>query len=687
MQWPLVATIALAVSAAGRAGDGDGHKAFVAPFLEAHCVRCHAGDKAKGDVDLAKLSADVGAGSAAWAEVLRQLRNGEMPPEKEPRPDAEATARVALWIEAGLTRAGKGTARPQPQYGNEVPHGPLFDPANAGLPASTPARYWRLSPFAYKQFMAKQHPAGNNLVSPFNLLPGNGFKDYALPLTVDEPVAALLWLNAEALVNARFKADPKTGKPGGQKYKEIVEAFDETLPLGDAKLAKIVTEEFRRVLGRAPTPDELARWAGQLTRNVAAAGERGVGVRMTLAALYLHPEAVYRKEVGEGPADAHGRRMLSPRELSHALAHALGDKGPDAGLAAASEAGRLSTREDAARELTRLFDDPKFEKPRVMRFFHEYFGYRDAVNVFKTDAPQGTHDASWSVADTDMLVADLLARDKNVLLELLTTREVYLTTEPFFNKNSKAHYVYNFPGPQPHTATAKGERRSLAVTPAGQRAGVLTQPSWLLAHSTNFDNHAIARGHWVRERLLGGTIPEIPLNVDAKLPDDKDKTLRQRMHVTRAEYCLKCHRKMDPLGLPFEMYSHFGRFRETETVLDPTAPPPAKNRKPATREVPVDAGGGIEGSGDPALDGPVKDAVEMMHKLAASPRVEQVFVRHAFRYWMGRNETPSDAGTLQAAHKAYKASGGSFRALVVSLVTSDSFLYRTGDPPPPPLPK
>gem|GEM_PF-6057835 len=30
-----------------------------------------------------------------------------------------------------------------------------------------------------------------------------------------------------------------------------------------------------------------------------------------------------------------------------------------------------------------------------------------------------------------------------------------------------------------------------------------------------------------------------------------------------------------------------------------------------------------------------------------SERVEQVFVRHVFRYWMGRNETIEDAPVLQ----------------------------------------
>ena len=94
---------------------------------------------------------------------------------------------------------------------------------------------------------------------------------------------------------------------------------------------------------------------------------------------------------------------------------------------------------------------------------------------------------------------------------------------------------------------------------------------------------------------------------------------------------------------------------------------------------PVDATGEIIDSGDPALDGPVTNAIEMIRKLAESERVEQVFVRHAFRFWMGRNETLNDAPVLQAAHKAYRDNGGSMKALIISLVTSDAFLYRKVD--------
>jgi hypothetical protein len=68
--------------------------------------------------------------------------------------------------------------------------------------------------------------------------------------------------------------------------------------------------------------------------------------------------------------------------------------------------------------------------------------------------------------------------------------------------------------------------------------------------------------------------------------------------------------------------------------------------------------------------------MEMIQRLARSERVKEVFVRHAFRFWMGRNETINDAPILQAAYRAYRDNNGSMKALVAALVTSDAFLFR-----------
>lgn len=217
--------------------------------------------------------------------------------------------------------------------------------------------------------------------------------------------------------------------------------------------------------------------------------------------------------------------------------------------------------------------------------------------------------------------------------------------------------------------------------PKSERAGILTQPAWLVAFSTSDDNHAILRGKWIRERLLGGVVPDIPITVDAQLPNKPEHTLRQRMKVTEENYCWQCHRLMNPVGLPFEQFDHYGRYREQELVLDPEATAKnvdkkGKTKGPVQRGVAVDASGRVDlvGEGKPKAE--VKNALEMVRHLASSPYVEQVFVRHAFRYWMGRNETLGDGRSLQEVYRAYRENGGSMKALLIALLSSDSFLYR-----------
>ena len=219
--------------------------------------------------------------------------------------------------------------------------------------------------------------------------------------------------------------------------------------------------------------------------------------------------------------------------------------------------------------------------------------------------------------------------------------------------------------------------------PREQRAGLLTHPAWLAAYSLNEDNDPIHRGIWVYKRLLAGVLGDVPPDVDASVPIDPHKTLRERMEPLRAAQCWKCHRKMNPLGEPFEMFDDWGRYREVSYFdedgkiymrRDGQFDRKLKEGKLTTRT--VNTTGEIAFSGDPKVDGKVEDAVEMMHRLGRSDRARQSFIRHLFRYFMGRNEMLSDSKTLIEAEKAYLDNGGSFKALVVAILSSDSFLYR-----------
>jgi hypothetical protein len=222
------------------------------------------------------------------------------------------------------------------------------------------------------------------------------------------------------------------------------------------------------------------------------------------------------------------------------------------------------------------------------------------------------------------------------------------------------------------------------------RKGILTHPAWLIAHSQNLETDPIHRGKWVQEKLLAGTIPDVPITVDAVIDPDHAKTMRQRMEIkTGAEACWRCHQKMDPLGFPFEIYDDFGRFRTEENLEHPEnlikkAP---DHRAPLTeliygaklsvyKTLPINPKGVLDGTGDPKLDGDVDDAFDLIDRLAKSDKARQSIIRHAFRFFMGRNETLSDSKTLIDAEKAYLENEGSFDEVIVSLLTSDSFIYR-----------
>ena len=212
------------------------------------------------------------------------------------------------------------------------------------------------------------------------------------------------------------------------------------------------------------------------------------------------------------------------------------------------------------------------------------------------------------------------------------------------------------------------------------RKGILTHPAWLIAHSHNAETDPVKRGRWIREKLLAGRVPDVPITVDAKVPEDPHKTLRERFDdVTQKQECWRCHQHMNPLGYPFEIFDDFGRYRQKENLEHPEniiAKPTSKYGSNTYKTKQVNAQGVLSGTENSSLDGNVNNALEMIDRLAKSTRVRQSIIRHAFRFYMGRNEMLSDSQTLIDADKAYVDSGGSFKAVIVSLLTSDSFIYR-----------
>ena len=61
----------------------------VAAFLDQHCVECHDADVKKGGLDLTSLTFDRLDSSTlkSWQHIFERVRDGEMPPNKQPQPE------------------------------------------------------------------------------------------------------------------------------------------------------------------------------------------------------------------------------------------------------------------------------------------------------------------------------------------------------------------------------------------------------------------------------------------------------------------------------------------------------------------------------------------------------------------------------------------------------------------------
>lgn len=802
-------------------------------IVESACLDCHSGESAEAAVRFDQFETLT---HAARIDLLNraqdQLFFHLMPPEDAEPPTAEEHERLTNWLRRELQARNASKLDEklrEPSYGNYVDHESLFDGSITEEPF-TPARRWLVSPQIFhdrvnavfklegRARQAKFYGVTNPIV-----LPDHSGVRYYDTATLDGGHLLVMLNNAQWIADKQLVAALHHGEdrrkmefanpkdrwlPSYSPEPFIAIVQKESLPT-DGEMIAAIHSQFECVLQREASDAELDAYL-QLLKSSISLGGNAQGLRQMLISVLLKSEFLYRLEFGAGEPDEYGRRKLSPREAAYAIAYAIDDRIPDEQLFQAARDGRLSSKEDYRREVTRLLDDEqsfygeadpslsgiaihgsKVTHPKINRFFREFFGYSNSMKLFKDVARSGgffdnlergySGTAGSVTGEADLIVDSILRDDQDVFATLLTTNEYFVlrtksdeegrklieqwryayeglretdwkdNTEQALLENFEEHkelfkilriedlredrrrvhlrdykrfmtffentfgkgitpvtYPWFFHGGQkyrhseiynlPHVTGAgplhydgvysRGEYADIETWnyPIEQpfqiahRKGILTHPAWLLAHSQNTATDPVRRGRWIREKLLAGRVPDVPITVDAQIPEDPHSTLRERLDsVTVKQACWKCHQHMNPLGLTFEIFDDFGRYRTEESLEHPANLIRDGDGKSVIDEYktkPVDASGFLSGTGNPALDGDVQDAFDLIDRLAKSDRVRQSIIRHAFRYFLGRNEMLSDSQTLIEADQAYLESGGSFRAVIVSLLTSDSFMYR-----------
>jgi hypothetical protein len=406
----------------------------------------------------------------------------------------------------------------------------------------------------------------------------------------------------------------------------------------------------KRAFRRPLTPEEVDRYQQVYQAGRGASGDLASGVTLVIAAMLQSPNFLYLPEIGDSAAKEKDGVPLDGYEVASRLSYFLLGSMPDEELFAAADARALRTPEQIGAQARRLLKSPR-ARDAIVSFFTQWLEVTELGSIDK-DAmlfPEFTPALRTAMRDEIGAFADHVLRTGDGRLQTLLTSSLSFPSAPLLP-------IYGLPARQ-----GMGQVADVPVElPRAQRSGLLTLAGVMSVYAHPDQTGPVGRGFMVSEKLLCITPPPAPDNVNTMLPKpDANVTTRERLEQHRVDpACSSCHALMDPYGLTFENYDAIGRYRTTDgrKAVDATA------------------------TGLPEI-GDVKDALELMAKLAASPVVRSCLTKQWFRYAFGRSEVASDEGTLATALAAFAGADHAMPDLLVGLATSRGFRFRTAVTP------
>jgi hypothetical protein len=402
----------------------------------------------------------------------------------------------------------------------------------------------------------------------------------------------------------------------------------------DTVIAELGPRAYRRPL----SDEERARMRG-LYDTVRTAGAETALVAV-LEFVLQAPAHLYRSERGDGTVGEGNVLPLTDHEIASRLSYFFWNTMPDEELFGLAAEGELRAVDRIEAEALRLSNDD-----RVMEAIHAF--HRDWLRLFRIRdlTPGGELTAPLHEAllrESDMFVDEVFLRGDGTFATLMTTDRFPIDAA------LASHYGVAAPATD--------------WTPVSipNRRGLLTTASTMTAMGRdNGKNTTVMRGVFILGDVLCVGIPPFPDNVDVAgtLASATDtRTARGRLAPTLSNsMCTGCHTQINPHGYALERYDSFGRYREVENGA------------------PIDASGTLA-AGD--ARGDFADSTEYVAVVAGSEQAQRCYVRHWYRFAMGRRETAEDECAIEQLSSAFIAGGGQVRELMVSLATSDAFRTR-----------
>ncbi|MSU85775.1 MAG: DUF1592 domain-containing protein [Pedosphaera sp.] len=370
-------------------------------------------------------------------------------------------------------------------------------------------------------------------------------------------------------------------------------------------------------------------------------------VKRSVLAVMTSPRFLYPES--EGRQDSH--------TAAARLALVLWDSLPDETLRKAANRGEVSTPDQIRAQARRMIQNPR-AKAKLRRFFDHWLDAEAADDIAKDPKSYPGFDAE--------MVQDLRTSlnhfvDSVVWSDASDYRQLLLSDELYLNAPLHRYYGVESLG-NTNRGSSGGATNTLddAFVPVRfnpeQRAGVLTHPFLLSAHSYYRSSSPIHRGVFLTRKVLGRFLKPPPMAIEF-MDDRFDPSLTMREKVTQLTekpQCMACHATINPLGFSLEQFDAAGRFRLEDT------------RKPvnATSEYQTADGKTL------TLRGPR----DLARHAAESPDARRGFVRQLFQHTVQQAPDAYGAGSLQKLDLAFEHSCCNVRQLLVEIAVHTATL-------------
>ncbi len=584
----------------------------IAPLLADRCLECHDASTRKGKLDLSRKAT---AGAADMEELWHSVDSGEMPDDRPPL-EPEEKALLKEWIDGGATWSLES-----------------IDPADY-LHGSQDDTLW-VQRLTVPEYIATVRAATGVDIEEAarEALPADlradGFSNTAYNLNVDLGHVEAYGQLAETIV-------------GRMDIPEFAKRFSRSKELTDKSMAALI-EPMGVWLLRGPlSEDEVILYRGVSTSVAAAGGDFDEAAGMIVEAMLQSPRFLYRIERQRGDG---GGWPVNDYELASRLSYILWGAPPDETLYRLAKEGKLHDAKNLGEQAARMLDDPR-AVGRSLQFAADWLHLGRLSNL----CPDAERFPDWNAGLAADMRAESLAYFREIvwgqgrpLSDLLNAQLTFLTPR------LAEHY-----GIDPQGDGATPARYDLADIP--HRGGVLTQGSVLTVGGDGAS--MVSRGLFVLHDLLRGVVKDPPPCVDVTPVPTKPGLTQRDIALERinSKSCGGCHAKFEPLAFGLEKFDGLGTFHASDAHGN------------ALRE---DGEILVPGTAEPV---PYRTSAELMDLLAASDRVRETLTWKLVQFSLGRPLSAADVPAVRGVHRAAQENGGTYRAVLTALVTSELVL-------------